>query len=144
MEERRLAQDRVRTVRHDRPVLARHAPVRLQPPERRLLKPSSSPSSSTRTVASPVKTTSTGKQTTGKANIVDANYRPRFNGGYVPPVGSQVQYVQSSASLSIISHGCIFFRRITEITSIDKKRSLQNQMAPKNLSLWKKMVLMVS
>lgn len=62
------------------------------------VKPSSSPSSSTRTVASPVKTTSTGKQTTGKANIVDANYRPRFNGGYVPPVGSQVQYVQSSAS----------------------------------------------
>lgn len=61
-------------------------------------KVSSTPSSTTKTVVAPVKTTTTGKKTTGKANVVDDTYKPKIKGGYVPPVGSTVQYVERSAS----------------------------------------------
>lgn len=61
-------------------------------------KVSSKPSSSTKTVVAPVKTTSTGKKTTGKASVVDDSYKPKIKGGYVPPKGSTVQYVERSSS----------------------------------------------
>ena len=61
-------------------------------------KVSSKPSSTTKTVDAPVKTTSTGKKTTGKANVVDDTYKPKIKGGYTPPSGSTVQYVERSPS----------------------------------------------
>ena len=61
-------------------------------------KVSSKPTAATKTVDAPVKTTSTGKKTTGKANVVDSNYQPKIKGGYVPPTGSTVQYVERSPS----------------------------------------------
>ena len=61
-------------------------------------KVSTKPSASTKTVDAPVKTTSTGKKTTGKANVVDSNYKPKIKGGYTPPAGSTVQYVERSPS----------------------------------------------
>ena len=61
-------------------------------------KVSSKPSSSTKTVVAPVKTTSSGKKTTGKASVVDDSYKPKIKGGYVPPNGSTVQYVERSSS----------------------------------------------
>lgn len=59
---------------------------------------SSTPNSTTKTVVAPVKTTTTGKKTTGKANVVDDTYKPRIKGGYTPPAGSTVQYVERSPS----------------------------------------------
>lgn len=61
-------------------------------------KVSTKPSSTTKSVDAPAKTTSTGKKTTGKASVVDDTYKPRFKGGYVPPNGSTVQYVERSSS----------------------------------------------
>lgn len=61
-------------------------------------KVSSKPSASTKTVDAPSKTTSTGKKTTGKAAVVDDNFKPKIKGGYTPPVGSKVQYVERSSS----------------------------------------------
>ena len=61
-------------------------------------KVSAKPSTSTKTIDTPSKTTSTGKKTTGKANVVDDNYKPSFKGGYIPPTGSTVQYVERSSS----------------------------------------------
>lgn len=61
-------------------------------------KVSSKPSSSTKTVDAPVKTTSTGKKTAGRASVVDETYKPKIKGGYTPPNGSTVQYVERSAS----------------------------------------------
>lgn len=61
-------------------------------------KVSSKPSASTKTVDAPSKTTSTGKKTTGKAAVVDDNFKPKIKGGYTPPVGSTVQYVERSSS----------------------------------------------
>lgn len=49
-------------------------------------------------VDSPVKTTASGKKTTGKANVVGDGYKPRIRGGYNPPDGSTVQYVERSPS----------------------------------------------
>lgn len=37
-------------------------------------------------------TSSTGKKMSGNGSVVDQNYQPRFNGGYVPPAGSVVYY----------------------------------------------------
>jgi len=61
-------------------------------------KVSSKPSSTTKTVNAPVKTTSTGKKTTGQAKVVDDTYKPKVRGGYVPPNGSTVQYVERNTS----------------------------------------------
>ncbi len=61
-------------------------------------KVSTKPTASTKTADAPVKTTSSGKKTLGKANVVDESYRPTFRGGYTPPLGSQVQYVNRGAS----------------------------------------------
>lgn len=61
-------------------------------------KVSTRPTTTTKTVAAPVKTTASGKTTTGKASMVDSTYRPTFSGGYTPPIGSSVQYVERSSS----------------------------------------------
>jgi len=61
-------------------------------------KTSSKPTAATKTVDAPVKTTSSGKKTTGKASVVDDKFKPKIKGGYTPPAGSTVQYVQRNAS----------------------------------------------
>lgn len=61
-------------------------------------KVSTKPTSTTKSVDAPAKTTSTGKKTTGKASVVDDTYKPKFKGGYVPPNGSTVQYVERNTS----------------------------------------------
>lgn len=61
-------------------------------------KVSTKPTTSTKTVDSVSKTTSTGKKTTRKASVVDETYKPTFRGGYTPPTGSTVQYVDRSTS----------------------------------------------
>lgn len=57
---------------------------------------STRPSLTTQTKTIPT-TTKVGSKTYSKtANVVGKDYQPRFNGGYVPPIGSTVQYRESS------------------------------------------------
>lgn len=58
-------------------------------------KVSTRPSSKTTTKVGTPKTIS-GKKFSGKGNVVDSNYQPKFSGGYAPPVGSTVYYRDNS------------------------------------------------
>lgn len=77
-----------------RPTVAPTPRPPAQPPKPKI---TASPSKTTQQVgprsgAKSITTTKSGKKVTGKGNVIDNTYQPRFRGGATYPAGSQVYY----------------------------------------------------